>query len=649
MARKSSSLLVTEDIAKPEGGNSRRNSMGKVSSSNSRDKIPPHYLRASTGSCHDFCKFGREHAFEAKARRPFPKRMPNKPPESQQSVESEIQPERKKTSMVLRQSSPNPNSKNSISDPPESQQPVESQIQPERKKTSMVLRQSSPGPNPKNSLSDPPIIIKKEVSAKSVDSKTLIESEFRSENKKTSAVKPRYSLDSKTTLSPNFKRQEELSPSMNTDASSKQASLKAKEESWSSRHASKPKPSFSKSSRGGLNGGINNEVRMGESGGTAKMDLKKVPASPRPLVNAKPSVKAKASPKPLVKAKPSIKALASPRPLVHPKPSVKVLGSPRPLVHTKPSVKVLGSPRPLVLPKPSVRVLGSPRGSSFARPSLSKVASLNSQKNRTLKAISPLKNEKKTRKTEPEELNNKLDQIKDEVVQEKTLYVIGVETESEPLESVQDESHAFEPSPPTLSSSSKSPSIPESPSSLSNSEELEEESEYTVTEADDVSLSDSSEPVDMKEYETVEPEYKEMQQKGGMVSSEVNHQPVTLHFRRGKVVEFHSENNGPRRLKFRRGRVLGDNQNMKADGRRSFKKRGVDGDKNDGKPDSEQVVLRHQDVQGKKDAQGLFNNVIEETANKLVETRKSKVKALVGAFETVISLQDRKPSAAPVS
>ena len=56
------------------------------------------------------------------------------------------------------------------------------------------------------------------------------------------------------------------------------------------------------------------------------------------------------------------------------------------------------------------------------------------------------------------------------------------------------------------------------------------------------------------------------------------------------------------------------------------------------------MKLRHQDAQEKKDAQGLFNNVIEETASKLVESRKSKVKALVGAFETVISLQDGKPT-----
>lgn len=58
---------------------------------------------------------------------------------------------------------------------------------------------------------------------------------------------------------------------------------------------------------------------------------------------------------------------------------------------------------------------------------------------------------------------------------------------------------------------------------------------------------------------------------------------------------------------------------------------------NDPNTGAQVVVLRHQDVQ-QKDDQGLFNNVIEETATKLVKSRKSKVKALVGAFETVISL-----------
>jgi hypothetical protein len=51
-------------------------------------------------------------------------------------------------------------------------------------------------------------------------------------------------------------------------------------------------------------------------------------------------------------------------------------------------------------------------------------------------------------------------------------------------------------------------------------------------------------------------------------------------------------------------------------------------------------------VEGKKKQNpGLYNNVIEETASKLTELRKSKVKALVGAFETVISLDSPREGA----
>ncbi|PQM38338.1 micronuclear linker histone polyprotein [Prunus yedoensis var. nudiflora] len=42
---------------------------------------------------------------------------------------------------------------------------------------------------------------------------------------------------------------------------------------------------------------------------------------------------------------------------------------------------------------------------------------------------------------------------------------------------------------------------------------------------------------------------------------------------------------------------------------------------------------------GKKDSAPAYNDVIEETASKLLEKRKNKVKALVGAFETVIDYE----------
>ena len=121
--------------------------------------------------------------------------------------------------------------------------------------------------------------------------------------------------------------------------------------------------------------------------------------------------------------------------------------------------------------------------------------------------------------------------------------------------------------------------------------------------------------------------------------------PFKLKFRRGKVINLRSDSIGARRLWFNLGigRLASDNLNGNGlPGKRSFRKKRGDGSSFDSRdPDSEvhSVVLKHQDVTEKKDAKSLFNHVIEETANKLVETRKSKVKALVGAFESVISLQ----------
>lgn len=56
-------------------------------------------------------------------------------------------------------------------------------------------------------------------------------------------------------------------------------------------------------------------------------------------------------------------------------------------------------------------------------------------------------------------------------------------------------------------------------------------------------------------------------------------------------------------------------------------------------PDAENAKSKQQTGNSKKDSQDQ-NEVIEETASKLLEKRKNKVKALVGAFETVISLQE---------
>ncbi|NP_001168396.1 uncharacterized protein LOC100382165 [Zea mays] len=124
--------------------------------------------------------------------------------------------------------------------------------------------------------------------------------------------------------------------------------------------------------------------------------------------------------------------------------------------------------------------------------------------------------------------------------------------------------------------------------------------------------------------------------------------PRKLTFRRGKVLN-PEENSGctPRRLRFRPSVAMADAASRNRGGRITSKRSGGGGAVATD-PGAEVVVLRRQDgKETKKQEPGLFNNVIEETASRLVaEARKSKVKALVGAFETVISLQETSKAAA---
>eukprot|EP01018_Ginkgo_biloba_P035323 Gb_23198 [translate_table: standard] len=79
-----------------------------------------------------------------------------------------------------------------------------------------------------------------------------------------------------------------------------------------------------------------------------------------------------------------------------------------------------------------------------------------------------------------------------------------------------------------------------------------------------------------------------------------------------------------------------------SDQKRRFRRgRGIDhvGDLN---PEPENVVLRHQDLQGRKPSEEwMIDHAIGEAVNKLSHYEESKVKLLVGAFETVISLTDQ--------
>ncbi|KAG7020011.1 hypothetical protein SDJN02_18979, partial [Cucurbita argyrosperma subsp. argyrosperma] len=180
---------------------------------------------------------------------------------------------------------------------------------------------------------------------------------------------------------------------------------------------------------------------------------------------------------------------------------------------------------------------------------------------------------------------------------------------------------------------------------------------------------------DMKKSENSKVELK-LKTRRMALSDSGDSQSRKLKFRKGRMLELQTETSTPRRLKFRRVRLLGEIQSPKVDLRnrnmkgkeanqngievkedeKEFKrkkifrrKETIEGKFISSRLKSERVVLRHQDSRGKKETLNLLNNVIEETASKLAQTRNSKVKALVGAFETVISLQDTRTPAAGVA
>uniref|UniRef100_A0ACD5YL94 Uncharacterized protein n=1 Tax=Avena sativa TaxID=4498 RepID=A0ACD5YL94_AVESA len=101
-----------------------------------------------------------------------------------------------------------------------------------------------------------------------------------------------------------------------------------------------------------------------------------------------------------------------------------------------------------------------------------------------------------------------------------------------------------------------------------------------------------------------------------------------------------SEEEKPTWLRFRKGRAAGEESSSGIQLRiRSLRRRGsgVSGGAASGGFVVPEVTLRHHRTLEKKKSRRLYNNLIEETASKLAKSKKSRVKSLVGAFETLIS------------
>ncbi|KAI3685056.1 hypothetical protein L6452_34289 [Arctium lappa] len=112
-----------------------------------------------------------------------------------------------------------------------------------------------------------------------------------------------------------------------------------------------------------------------------------------------------------------------------------------------------------------------------------------------------------------------------------------------------------------------------------------------------------------------------------------NCSPRKPKFNKGKSFDSESGSSSPRKHKFRQGKVVDENQNSQ-DNRTSLRRLSSDSVLHSSENRSVNVALKPCEVETNKIHLAL-NNVIEETASKLIQTRKSKVKALVGAFEMI--------------
>ncbi|PHT56086.1 hypothetical protein CQW23_04572 [Capsicum baccatum] len=89
--------------------NTKRQSTGKLNAPDSEQDVIPHYLRDSTGFCHDFCKYGRKHSPEAKPWHPLSKRK-NTLAADEQSPARTLVGEAKKGTLVKQKLSTPPGS-----------------------------------------------------------------------------------------------------------------------------------------------------------------------------------------------------------------------------------------------------------------------------------------------------------------------------------------------------------------------------------------------------------------------------------------------------------------------------------------------------------------------------------------------------------
>ncbi|XP_010904938.1 uncharacterized protein [Elaeis guineensis] len=599
------SILETAEVIKPIGG-VRRNSTGKTSPtgllslSNSDQKPLPRYLQTSIKSCHDFCKYGRKHDFEGKEKHSFLHRSRNN------LITVEQQNEAKALDFGERRKKPVSKVKSSsmqrigFSDELKT---IKQKGLSTTKGTGLLDKTvdkelQTLSPCRKNVVSSKQAILPSSPENEHTKLKRL----STVGRKERQIIKQKAPLQLKTFLNkPKDFKQKGLYHANKVDACGKPGPVKERTALPSNKGIASVKPKLLRQI----------SVKKTMTAAIPMIMKQKASVPPKSIgIPAKPEVFLKAKKAPEVK---SASALTRPAHLACRRNREDKISLS--LRMTKVGERKVLKPSTASLPTKS-----SADGASNLKP----------RKYGNTKLMAPVKRQGNVEKAaydigeQFEKSEHGIDRYEEQI-----LYVVEPKEENVDLDSTQQISDGHQ----ILESMFHDEEEAEEPESVSG---ISDSSESLF---DDVGTKSKSSNVFSKGEDRRRP------RRTATVHPEDGNQPYKLKFRRGRVLEPQAESNGPRRLIFRRGRVVGENPNGNCvAGRRRFRRRnGMDVLK-DPNADALGVVLRHQDTEGKKETQSLFNNVIEETASRLVETRKSKVKALVGAFETVISLQDSKPA-----
>lgn len=604
-ARERGITTVKPEVVKPEGGD-RRNWTGKTpprgltSLSNNDGKPLPRYLQTSIKSCHDFCKYGRRHDFEGKEKHPFLRRLRHN------IVTAEGQNEAKTLDFGDRGKRPasklkaSPVQRIEFSDKPKAikHKALLATKGPEMLEKPVNKKSQILSPGQKDILSGKQSILPTTPENEQIRLKGL----NTCDSKERGMIKRMTPPQSKTFLNkPKVLKQKNLSHGNEVDAHGKHGPMKEKTVLSAKKGISSMKPKLLK------------QISVKKPATAAKLVIVKQRASMPPKsigVSAKPEVSLKAKKTPKVKSASLLTPAAG-------------LASRR--NREDKTSKSLG------MSKVGEGKVLKPSTASLPAKSANDASNLQLRKYSEAKLRTPVKGQENVEKT-AHDSGEKVEKAELDIDgnEEKTLYVIEPKVENADvnfMQQISDGHHTLE----SVSHDEEEVKEPESASRTSKSSESLFDDEGTESYSSD-ELSNGEDRRKPRRTATVHRE-------------DNTPAPYRLKFRRGTVIEPQPDSNGPRRLIFRRRRVVGENTNgHPLVGRRSFRRRyGMDVSK-DPNSKAQGVVLRHQDKQGKKETQSLFNNVIEETASKLAETRKSKVKALVGAFETVISLQDSNPA-----